>query len=76
MNKDVAQRANVIAEILFDIFKADNQLVVRVGPLIREASRLGGNQAMQEAADATGIEKANLFTIADPVVQDKIRQHT
>jgi len=75
LGKQVIQR-DVIGRILFDVFKADNTLVARVGPLIREAVRLGGNQAMQEAADATGKAQADLFRIEDPRVIEKIKART
>ena len=75
LSKDVIQR-DVIGRILFDVFAADNKLVARVGPLIREAARLGGNQAMQEAADATGKSKADPFRIEDPRLVEKIKART
>ncbi len=65
---------DLIGLILFDIVSANETLIARVGPLLRESARLGGSQSMQEAADAQGKEEPNLFRIDDPEVQSRLRR--
>jgi HK97 family phage portal protein len=57
---------DVVGEILFDMVKANEGLIVKVGKFIRDAYRLGGEQSMQEAADAQGLDKPAAFNIDDP----------
>lgn len=68
------EQRDLIAEILFDIVKANETLMIKTGPLIREAYRLGGEQVMQEAADAEGKKDPSPFNIADPHVAEKMRK--
>jgi len=70
------QRRDLIAEMLFDIVAANDGLIAKVGPLLRDGYRLGGNQAMKEAADAQGIDTADPFVIENPRVRDKLRRRT
>ena len=69
----VVQR-DAAAEILFDLQEANQRLIVLVGPLLREAMRLGGNQAMTEHARATGQDKADPFNLDDPGVVAALRR--
>ena len=64
-----------VGTILFDLVEANNSLIAKVGPLVRETYNLGGSQAMDEAAAAQGPgTKPNEFNIADPRVQSAMRQ--
>jgi len=67
---------DVIGEILFDLFAANNRLRARLSPLVREAFRLGGQQSMDEAAEAQGQapEDADVFNIADPEAKAALRR--
>ncbi|MEM9414992.1 MAG: phage portal protein [Planctomycetota bacterium] len=67
------ERRDLIAEILFNIVEANGSLVAKVGPIMREATRLGGEQAMTEHAQATGSE-ADPFRIDDPDVVSSLRR--
>ncbi|MEN1705329.1 MAG: phage portal protein [Planctomycetota bacterium] len=70
---DADTKRNLIASILFDIAEAKHGLAVIVGPLIRESSRLGGEQSMAEAADAKGTTPS-AFNIDDPQLVEAMRQ--
>jgi len=70
---DRVKRRDLIASLLFDLAESNAGLIAKLGPLIREAYRLGGNQVMQEAADAEG-GKAKPFDDGSPEVAAKIRQ--
>lgn len=64
-------RRDLLGEILFDLSVSQNQLIATTGPLLREATRLGGEQTMSEAAEAQGgdPDEADPFNIeADEVV--------
>lgn len=69
-------RRNLIGAILFDLIEANDRLMVKVGPLVRDSFRLGGEQTMQEAAAATGLkpEEATPFRLDDPLTAAKLRQ--
>ncbi|MEO0588916.1 MAG: hypothetical protein AAF078_14915, partial [Planctomycetota bacterium] len=49
-------KRNIVGAVLFDLVEAKGKLQLIVGPLLREAQRLGGAQTMREAADAQGGE--------------------
>ncbi len=66
-------RRDLIGEILFDILEENGKLMARVGPLIRDAQRLGGEQVMQDAAAATGQAKPGSFDF-DAEVERKLRR--
>jgi len=52
-------------------------LIAKVGPLIRESYRLGGEQSMQEAANAKGTPNTpDPFNIKDPTTASKMRART
>lgn len=65
------QRRDLIGSVLFDLAKADDRLTAKVGPLLREAVALGGEQAVSEHNEATGDEKKFSET---PSVTDAIRR--
>jgi HK97 family phage portal protein len=67
------RRRDIIATILFDLQEANGLLVAKVRPLFRESYRLGGEQAMQEAAEARG-GKSDPFNISDPGTLAKLRE--
>ena len=61
------QRRNVIGQILFNISVVNGKLVASVGPILRQANKLGGDQSMKEAAVANGHEdKPDPYSIQDP----------
>ena len=64
---------DLIGEILFSLESANGQLIVRVGKLIRDGYRLGGEQSMLEAAQAQGLDDPGVFNIEDPLVERKLR---
>ena len=64
---------SLIGRVLFDLVEANRKLIARVGPLVRGAFRLGGEQAMTEHAQATGQEEPTPFAIEDPQVQRLMR---
>lgn len=68
------QQRDLLGTVLFDIEQADGRLQAKVGKLIREGFRLGGEQAMLEAAQASGggADTADPFNIEDPVVREKL----
>ena len=66
-------RRDLIGEVLFELEAANESLLVKVGKLIRDGFRLGGEQSMQEAADAQGVETPDVFNIEDPRVERKLR---
>lgn len=68
------KKRDLIGQILFDLVLADGAVRVKVGPLIREAFELGGQQATREAADAQGVDKPQSFNLADPGVAAKLRR--
>jgi HK97 family phage portal protein len=61
-------KRSIIGELLFDIVKADSGLVAKLGPVLREGFRLGGEQSMLEAAQAQGkdAKDADPFNLKDP----------
>jgi len=65
---------DVIAEIMFDVVAAENDLLSVTGPLVRESVRLGGQQIMDEVAAITGAEEADQFNIRDEEAQAAIRR--
>lgn len=69
---------SIIGQILFNLTEANNSLTVKVFPLIRSAFGLGGQQSMDEAAIAAGIdiEEADPFNIKDPHVDAAMRART
>ncbi|MEM6392519.1 MAG: phage minor head protein, partial [Planctomycetota bacterium] len=71
-----AQTRDLIARILFDLVEANQSLIARVTPMIRESFRLGGEQAIAEHADASDQDAAELdpFRLADPEVAAGIRR--
>ncbi|MEM9415364.1 MAG: phage portal protein [Planctomycetota bacterium] len=66
-------RRDLVGTVLFNLEAANGQLVARVGKLIRDGYRLGGEQSMQEAAEAQGADKPGTFNIDDPLVERKLR---
>ena len=68
------QQRDLIGEILFDIVVADGELLARVGPLVRVAAMLGGEQSMTEAAAAQGSDTPLVFDIHDPFIEQRVRQ--
>ena len=64
---------DLTGEILFSLESANGQLIVRVGKLIRDGYRLGGEQSMLEAAQAQGLDDPGVFNIEDPLVERKLR---
>ncbi|MFW6061162.1 MAG: phage portal protein, partial [Phycisphaeraceae bacterium] len=68
-------RRDVIGTLLFSLEAANDSISVKVGRLMREAYRLGGEQAMTEAAQARGQEadQADPFNIDDPRVRELMR---
>ncbi len=74
-NKAVApsQRRDIVGQILFDIVEANGQLLVKVGPLMRRAHQLGGQQSMDEAAQAQGKDP-NPYNLSDPNALAAMRQ--
>jgi len=74
-NKDAstAVRRDLIGEVLFELQPANESLLAKVGKLIRDGYRLGGEQSMQEAADAQGVDTPDAFNIDDPRVERKLR---
>lgn len=70
------QKRDIIGTILFDLVKANGQLQALAGPVLREGYRLGGEQSMQEAADAAGKppEQTDPFNIKDPEIERLMRQ--
>lgn len=68
------ERRDTIGQVLFSLANANKSIVVRVGPLLRLAMDLGGNQSMQEAAAATGADKPDVFNLSDPDVPKAMRQ--
>jgi hypothetical protein len=68
------ERRDLVGSILFDIVKANGRLTAKVGPLLREATRLGGQQSMDEAAAAQGADTSGAFNLADPQTAEKLRQ--
>lgn len=73
--KDASNRIqrDLIGTVLFDLVPANEGLVVKVGKLIRDAYRLGGEQSMLEAANAQGVDKPDVFNIEDPLVERRLR---
>lgn len=70
-----AEKRDIIGRILFNLYEANKMLLVKVGALLRDAHRLGGEQSMQEAAEAKGdTGPANPYNIADPAAVRLIRQ--
>lgn len=67
------ERRDVIAEILFDLVEANGSLIAKVGPLMYVATKLGGEQAMTEHAQATAGEP-DPFRIDDPEVVASLRR--
>lgn len=68
------ERRDLIGRILFDLVEANQRLIALAGPLLRDATRLGGSQAMQEAADAEGKANPSNFMIDDPEVGRAMRR--
>jgi len=69
-----AERRDLIGNVLFEIVAANKTLSAKVGPLIRDSYRLGGQQSMDEAATAQGQDEPDVFNIEDPQVQAKLRR--
>ena len=67
------QKRDVVGQVLFSLEQADDNIVARVGRIIHEGYRLGGEQVMQEAADATGADEPNPFNMDDQGVVDAMR---
>lgn len=65
---------DLVAEVIFDLIEANNSLLLKVGPLLREATELGGTQAMTEHAQLTGMDAADPFRIDDPQVVASLRR--
>jgi len=65
---------DLIGEILFNLVTANGKLRVLAGPLIRQGFTLGGNQAMAEHADATGVDEPDVFNLQDPGVAGAMRR--
>lgn len=62
-------RRDLIGRLVFTIVPdGRGSLLAKLGPLIRESSRLGGEQTMGEAAQAQGLETADPFNIQEPGV--------
>lgn len=64
----------LIGEILFSITGTNADLLVAMNPILRAGAMLGGEQAMTEAADATGLAQPNPFAIQDPNVERAMRR--
>jgi phage portal protein BeeE len=71
-----AVRRDVIDRVLFDLLAADGRLVASVGPVLREAVRLGGQQTMDEAAAAEGADEPTPFNTGAPEAQAALRRRT
>jgi len=67
------QRRDTVMSIVFNVTAANETLLVSVGKLIREAHRLGGEQVIQEAADA-GQTNLPQFVSDAPQVQAALRR--
>jgi len=76
--RSVVIRRDLVAEILFDIARANEDLLRVAGPILREAFQFGGDQIRKQRADADGvsIEDIEAFDLADPQVVDAIRSRT
>ncbi|MEM6551777.1 MAG: phage minor head protein [Planctomycetota bacterium] len=68
------ERRDVIGLIVFNLVEAQGELRVLVEPLLRESIRLGGEQSIREAADATDNDSADPFFINDPRINEAMRQ--
>jgi hypothetical protein len=64
----------LIGRVLFNLTDANKSVKVLLSPLFRESLRLGGEQAMQEDAEARGSEEAGTFRINDPKVEQALRR--
>jgi HK97 family phage portal protein len=66
---------DLVAEVLFDLAKSRNKLLVRARPIVRASYLLGGAQSMEDAAVAEGRkpQEADPFNLADPLVESKLR---
>lgn len=64
---------NSIGEVLFSLSRANGSIVAKVGPLIRQAIQLGGEQTMQEAAAAEGLTTPDPFNLTNPAVEAAVR---
>lgn len=72
----VMKTRGIIGELLFDVTKADSGLIAKLGPVLREGFRLGGEQSMLEAAQAQGKtpEVADPFNMKDPRCEALLRR--
>ncbi|MEM6334516.1 MAG: phage portal protein [Planctomycetota bacterium] len=66
-------KRNLVGAVLFDLAEAQGKLWLIVGPLLREAQRLGGSQTMREAADAQGGDPT-AFNLDDPQAVEALRR--
>ncbi|MBI1369140.1 MAG: phage portal protein [Planctomycetes bacterium] len=68
------ERRDIVTNIVFDIVPANGKLLAKMRPIIRDSYRLGGEQSMQEAADAQGGAKPGKFNMRDERVVAKMRR--
>ncbi|MEX0886058.1 MAG: phage portal protein [Phycisphaeraceae bacterium] len=64
---------DVIGQLLFNLEAANDSIVGRVSRIIHEGYRLGGEQAMKEAADATGADAPDPFRMDSQAIVDAMR---
>ncbi|MEX0887668.1 MAG: hypothetical protein WD009_14645 [Phycisphaeraceae bacterium] len=64
---------DVVGSVLFSLEAADDSILARVSRVIHEGYRLGGEQAMREAADATGAATPNPFNLDSPEIVEAMR---
>jgi HK97 family phage portal protein len=68
------EKRELIDLLLFSIAEANEGLVAKTEGFYRESIRLGGEQIMQEAAEAKGQEEPDAFNIDDPVAVEKVKR--
>ncbi len=66
------QRRDLIGEVLFDLVEANRGLIGAAGPILREAVRLGGEQALHEIGQAD--EDGPGFSLASEAAQTALRR--